>query len=146
MKNEVYEPTKDEIIVEMIKRTKNFTKMFLKSGVLMNIIPYAIPYSLGEDNKFKTEEENSPRSFSEAIEILRKKEGPGTVKGLYAGVGAGVIGIGTQVAFYINQVNEGNPEYLLIPLATNVLSGIHKIYKKTKNELKESKLETEVTE
>jgi hypothetical protein len=157
-----YKPTKKEVFNEILnefksksiaksksitnraskagKSLKDFGKVYVVGTALMAGMPYAIP--------------TYARSFKEAKEnpsyFETNAEDTGANCGFITGT---MVDIG-QFLGYVYAVSEDHPEALLIPLATNVLSGAYEIgrniYKNTEKKLIEKhnikNLESEVTD
>lgn len=149
---ESYEPSRKEIFGEIFRPMKNYVsknnikrlgqeiidggKMFLLGTASLAVLPYALPSSV----KVLIECEAERKSFKVKVKDVRSSisaysEDMGVVSGLVAGV---TLNIG-QVMAYNYLVKNNHPEVLLIPLATNAVSGIYEggryLYRKAKNRL-----------
>jgi len=141
---EEYNPTKKEIVKEIgsgFKSTfskenlKDFGKNLKDFGgycgfvfSLVSIAPYIIPSTIRSLNE-PSSPEDKETSMNKAEEV-----------GAFTGLGGGVIGWFVQLGSYVHIADKYNlPEIGLIPVATNVLSGIYEFgrhsYKKAEKRL-----------
>ncbi len=119
-----YKPTKKEVLKEMwdgIRKSFNDVKNISKESVIgaftRNTFLYIIPSALKSDTYM----------FKDSFPV---KIGGGML---------GMIGIAGQMTVYNEVYKKGYPEALLIPVATNVASGIYELtrysYNKAKKQL-----------
>ena len=101
------------------------TKIAVQTAGLLQLLPYVVPMTMrwmpdiAKDLDKKTE--------SSAAEIL----------GAVAGGAIGYMGIIAQAAAYASFSVDGNPECLLVPLASNLVSGCYeKVVARNKTPMK----------
>jgi len=108
----------EEMMLEMLDEENHnpiekSSPLFGEGFVKMFLAPYALPTLIRTFRDIK--KEYSDLSTKQKI-------------GFFSGVGLGSLTDICQVAGYYNMsVNEGIPEVLLLPLATNVFSGIYEL-------------------
>jgi hypothetical protein len=132
---EEYQPTRIEILSEIWngvrrcgKSLKDFGKYARKQGELMLTIPYIIPTAVRNIRNAKSDGDLSKYSLAKNIGGIT-----GVIGGLVADIG--------QVVGYGYAVKEDHPEFLLIPVATNVASGVYEIGRKMYANARERVLE-----
>jgi hypothetical protein len=143
-----YQPTKREVLSEIWngvrskftrentsnvgKSLKDFVGMYAVGTAFMVGMPYAIPtYARGFKNH-----ENSDYDLEMNAQIV------GEIGGIVTGV---VADIG-QVVGYGYAVKEDHPEFLLIPVATNIASGVYEIGRKMYNNARQRVLDKHKSE
>lgn len=124
---EKYEPTRREVVREMarslkvsranLKSLKNIAMDFVASATSTAFALYIIP-KVARCIRSKEDSSNSEEvDFSSDIQEI----------GLYAGFITGVVSWSAQTAAYSYAARNGHSEALLIPVATNVASGVYEI-------------------
>jgi len=137
-----YQPTRKEVLSETWngvrskftrenaskfgKSLKAFSEYTLGIGSLMLAIPYIVPTAV---RNFRNVDENTSKTtLAEDI-------------GGYTGTACGILADIGQLGGYYYVAKEGYPEFLLIPVATNLASGIYEIGRKMYNDAKQRVLE-----
>ncbi len=122
---ENYVPTKSEIakeignnFVDSVKNLK-FKNSILEEAVAIMALINIFPYSIASAIRYFKE----PVSEEEKNRIYTKTDHVITVSSILAGV----CGVGMQVFGYYQLARHGKEEFLLLPVATNVISGIYEI-------------------
>ncbi|HLC56342.1 MAG TPA: hypothetical protein VJJ23_03855 [Candidatus Nanoarchaeia archaeon] len=120
-----YAPTKSEVVKEIgngfvsyIKDWKfkdSNLKYAIESLLFVTIFPYILPTTIRSLNKPLTAEEKN-RTYTKTEDVL-------TGLAIVAGIGGIVI----QVVGYYQLARHDKEEFLLIPVTTNVISGIYEI-------------------
>lgn len=116
---EDYNPKRKEVSVDLVESVKQVGLSSLKTTAALNLLPYVLPTA---KKFFKSKALIS----SEIAEY-----GMGAIAGIALGA--------AQIAGYSYMVEKGNSEILLIPIATNIASGIYEagrgIYNNAKQKL-----------
>lgn len=116
----------DQIRIDRVrvKASKNcvadFCKGFGLVSVILNISPYILPTAI----KSNTDDTLTDLTYASG-DPHAKREGSAM------GYAAGIVGLVGQVAIYGHLAREGNLEYLLIPIATNLISLIYEKSRKS---------------
>jgi len=141
------------------KVTGRFLFVTLGFAAYVNAFPYIVPYTLREENKlfskFKSRNKNNnkAKSLEEGIASVSNQESvvdkesvknendkpyekkliPNTI--MVSGGVASIIGLGFQAYGYMYAVKNDHPELLLVPITTNIISGIYEKAKSVKEKL-----------
>ncbi len=134
---ENYNPTRKEVLREAfsgvnLKNTRSKLKQvggdFIAMASISSLCPYIIPTTVRLHRDIE--------SLGEKVEI-DVADYIGLSAGLIAGVGSYIV----QVGGYLYAVEHDHPEALLIPVATNVVSGVYEVGRKIYNNARQKILD-----
>jgi hypothetical protein len=108
-----YKPKLTEIVLEMSKGAAKSISDFSTSFIAANLMPYIIPHVVLDE--------------SECHEKLSRSDKVGVIFGL--------VGCAAQAVGYYQLAKHDNPEYLLIPVITNIGSLVYEKGKKARDKL-----------
>ncbi|MDD5133517.1 MAG: hypothetical protein PHD81_04785 [Candidatus Nanoarchaeia archaeon] len=138
---ETYKLTKKEVLKEVCNNTENefvevykslkvLSKNFLGAAAIVHVIPYIIPRAIiGRSNKKKKLEDYG--TLEDSATIL--------------GATIGFLSLPIQLDLY-SWVGNDYPEFLLLPIVTNVISGAYEIGRFVYNNAEKRVVEKHITE
>ena len=105
-----YKPTIKEILREMFDGARDFWKGLLTTAIPIIELPYMLPTAIRHGNRLE-----EPKNISYKTSY---------VGGFILGITTGVFANIAQFPLYTELIARNHSEALLIPVATNVISGI----------------------
>ncbi len=124
--NEVHKDVKDYLSKKPYVPYLNFLSSAIKSFIFINIMPYALPSTI---------------NYLKKSDFLLMYDNP-KEWGCYIGV---VLGASLAIITYAEYIPKKlSLEYLLIPVATNLGSGIYETVKSARNRLIEKNIQTKI--